>query len=140
MGRIILHICGNQGDKVPKASPGSLDYIATIVKAARDYRGKNWLAYDYRFRQLAAALKTKKGWGQKNLGLWNETFVKPKNQENREPGEVESTAGQDPTIHWNVGITNSKYHYTSDLVELDQCHNFPARCRCHPLHSPHMKS
>ena len=44
--------------KLPKLVPDFMAYIATIVKAARDYGGTNWLAYDYRFRQLAAAYKT----------------------------------------------------------------------------------
>ena len=52
-------------------------YAATIVKGARDYGGPNWLAYDNRFRQLAAAKQMKQGWGQKDIALWNDTFLRP---------------------------------------------------------------
>ena len=38
-------------------------YAATIVKAEMDYGGPNWLAYDYRFRQLAAAKTDETGLG-----------------------------------------------------------------------------
>ena len=50
-----------KGKKFPKLIPDLMAYIATIVKAARDYWGKNWLAYDYRFCQLVAASGISKG-------------------------------------------------------------------------------
>ena len=43
------------GKKCPTMLPELLAYEATIVKAARDYGGQGWLAYDYQFRQMAAA-------------------------------------------------------------------------------------
>ena len=65
-------------------------YAATIIKASRDYGGKNWLTYNYRFRQLAAARKTETGWGQKDLGLRNKTFIKPKYQDSQDAEDTES--------------------------------------------------
>ena len=67
-----------KGKKLPEAIPDLLAYQATIGKATQDYGGQSWLAYDYRFRQLAAARGLATGWGQKDMGLWNETFLEPK--------------------------------------------------------------
>ena len=54
-----------KGKKFPDRIPDLLAYAATIVKASRDYGRKNWLSYDYRFRQLAAAKHLETGWGSK---------------------------------------------------------------------------
>ena len=64
--------------KCPTMLPELLAYEATIVKAARDYGGQGWLAYDYRFRQMAAAKSLTTGWGQKDMAFWSDTFLKPK--------------------------------------------------------------
>ena len=52
-----------RGKKHSEDIPEFMAYAATIVKGARDYGGPNWLAYDYHFRQLAAAKQMKRGWG-----------------------------------------------------------------------------
>ena len=82
-----------KGKKFPNLIPELMAYAATIVKAASDYGGKDWLTYDYRFRQLAAAHKTETGWGQKDLGLWNKTFIKPKYQDFQGVEDTESPLG-----------------------------------------------
>ena len=64
--------------------PDLLAYGATIVKGARDYGGQQWLAYDYRFRQLAAARQLESGWGHKDMALWNDTFLHPKKEKSKE--------------------------------------------------------
>ena len=83
-----------KGKKFPKLIPELMAYAATIAKAARDYGGKNWLTYDYRFRQLAATRKTETGWGQKDLSLWNETFIKPKYQGSQGAEDTESPSAR----------------------------------------------
>lgn len=79
-----------RGRKHPEDIPELMAYAATIVKGARDYGGRNWLAYDYRFRQVAAAKQMKRGWGQKDMALWNDTFLCPKpNQNDRGEGAAD---------------------------------------------------
>ena len=53
---VLLTYAAVRGKKHPEDIPELMAYAATtIVKRARDYGDQNWLAYDYRFRQLAAA-------------------------------------------------------------------------------------
>ena len=70
--------------KYPLTIPDLLAYGATIVKGARDYGGQQWLAYDYRFRQLAAARQLESGWGHKDMALWNDTFLHPKKEKSKD--------------------------------------------------------
>lgn len=74
-----------RGRKHPKLIPDLMAYAAVIAKSARDYGGQNWMVYDYRFRQLAAAKHLTSGWGQKDMALWNETFLKPKQADSASP-------------------------------------------------------
>ena len=67
-----------RGKKHPEDIPELMTYAATIVKAARVYGGPNWLAYGNRFRQLAAAKQMKQCWGQKDMALWNDIFLRSK--------------------------------------------------------------
>lgn len=63
--------------KDPEHTPDLLAYAASIVKGAKDFGGTGWLSYDYRYRRLAAAKNSVSGWGQKDVVLWNEAFLKP---------------------------------------------------------------
>ena len=78
-----------RGRKHSDDIPELMAYAATIVKGARDCGGRSWLAYDYRFRQLAAAKQMRQGWGQKDMALWNDTFLRPKNHQNDKEGAGE---------------------------------------------------
>ena len=92
-----------RGKKLPSHIPDLLAYAATIVKASRDYGGKNWLLYDYRFRQLAAARRLEKGWGEKDMALWNEVFLRPRT--NEAPPKAESNAN---SVGKNVIATQNR--------------------------------
>ena len=63
--------------KDPEHTPDLLAYAASIVKGAKDFGGTGWLSYDYQYRRLAAAKNSVSGWGQKDVVLWNEVFLKP---------------------------------------------------------------
>lgn len=63
--------------KNPECMADLLAYGASIARGARDYGGSSWLSYDFQFRRLAAAKKLTRGWGQKDVALWNDTFLKP---------------------------------------------------------------
>ena len=86
-----------RGRKHPEDIPELMAYAATIVKGARDYGGRCWLVYDYRFRQLAAAKQMQRGWGQKDMALWNDTFLRPKSYQNQ--SDKEGTGERSNTFH-----------------------------------------
>ncbi len=50
-----------------------LAYSTIIVKAANDYEGKPWLAYDIHFRTLAASMRLQT-WGRVDQALWSQHF------------------------------------------------------------------
>ena len=67
--------------KHPEHNNDLLAYGSLIVRGARDYKNSGWLTYDYQFRRLAAARGSMKGWGQKDVALWNDTMLKPTSQD-----------------------------------------------------------
>ncbi len=50
-----------------------LAYSSIITKAAHDYEGNPWLAYDVHFRTLAASMQLPT-WGQVDQALWSQHF------------------------------------------------------------------
>ena len=57
----------------PSRTQDLLAYLATIVHAARQYKGSGWQTYDTIFRQQAANDSTRK-WADVNTSLWTTVF------------------------------------------------------------------
>ena len=57
----------------PHRARDLLAYSSTITKAAHDYEGKPWLAYDVHFRTLAATMQLQ-SWAQVDQSLWSQHF------------------------------------------------------------------
>ena len=53
-----------------------LAYSSIITKAAHDYEGNPWLAYDMHFRTLAGSMQLQlaSSWGQVDQALWSQHF------------------------------------------------------------------
>ena len=66
-----------RASKFPGELTELMSYGASIIRGARTHGGKNWLLYDYQFRQLVAAKNSPPNWRKKDMALWNEIFSKP---------------------------------------------------------------
>ena len=121
-----------RGRKHPEDIPELMAYTVTIVKGARDYGGRSWLVYDYRFRQLAAAKQMRRGWGQKDMALWNDTFLRPKNQQidKEGAGERNSSTHSQKRANDNAQSTVSKRQKKSSTWKSQICYPFSYGGKC----------
>ena len=62
--------------KLSKHTNDLLAYGAIIVKDVKEYKRQGCLSYDFQFRSLVAAKGKIEGWGQQDMGLWNNTVSK----------------------------------------------------------------
>ena len=60
--------------RFPDKAPELFAYMATIVRAERNYEGKQWVAYDRRYRREALARKDL-NWSVPDPRLYNEAFT-----------------------------------------------------------------
>ena len=60
--------------RFPEKAPELFAYQASIIRAERNYEGKQWVAYDRQFRREALARKDL-NWSVPNLRLYNEAFT-----------------------------------------------------------------
>ena len=70
-------------------------------------------SHDYRFRQLAAAKEMRRGWRQKDMALWNDTFLRPKPHQYQ--SDKEGTGERSNTSHWqNCGSDSTQSSTVKD--------------------------
>ena len=60
--------------RFPEKAPELFAYQGSIIRAERNYEGKQWVVYDRQFRREALARKDL-NWSVPNLRLYNEAFT-----------------------------------------------------------------
>ena len=60
--------------RFPEKAPELLAYQSSIIRAERNYEGKQWVAYDRQYRREALAQKDL-NWSVPNVRLYNEAFT-----------------------------------------------------------------
>ena len=60
--------------RFPEKAPELLAYQSSIIRAERNYEGKQWVAYDRQYRREALARKDL-NWSVPNVRLYNEAFT-----------------------------------------------------------------
>ena len=70
-------LCSNGGSTrraIPGQGPQILAYLRRIVRAARNFQGAAWVAYDRLYRRQALAQRSL-DWAKEDSSLYNEAFV-----------------------------------------------------------------
>ena len=60
--------------RFPEKAPELLPYQSSIIRAERNYEGKQWVAYDRQYQREALAWKDL-NWSVPNVHLYNEAFT-----------------------------------------------------------------
>lgn len=84
----------------PDKAPEMFCYQASIVRAARNFEGNSWVAYDRQYRREALANKDL-NWSQMNSRLYNEAFTGRAKNIPRCRHIALATHTRQPAVHWN---------------------------------------
>jgi len=123
--------------RFPEKAPELFAYQASIIRAERNYEGKQWVVYDRQFRREALAKKDL-NWLTPNLCLYNEAFTGRARpiprcsyclQEDHSAAMCPRNPSRPPS--WNEAVWQSQFAMpTVPQAASDICRNYnDGRCR-----------
>ncbi len=122
--------------RFPEKAPEFFAYQASIVRAERNYEGKQWVIYDRQFRREALARKDL-NWSAPNPRLYNEAFTGraraiPRCSYCLQDDHMASSCPRNPASMgaWVPPFWQGQPHSTPGIPSQEICRNFNSgKCR-----------